>query len=290
MITCELVGGLGNNLFQLAAIYCLSKKHGIPYCIQGDLERRTFDGKLLKYDSRIKQTHVYEIPKIFQNDFSFLSLEEIRSQNFDVYNHPDLQGSSGYKELPVLDNTIYRGYFQSDKYFNGIDLSKEWKLNTRVIEGLQKQYGRLFEKPTISIQYRLGGDRKMNRIANLYKTVPPSYYEEAISKILDQENKNLDDYNILLFSDDLDMAKDLILEVGINAHQVNNNNSILDFIQMTMCTHNVIGNSTYAWWSAHLNVGEEKIVVAPKTFWFGKDSGYSNFNLDDLFPSTWITL
>ena len=218
MITCELAGGLGNNLFQLAAIYCLSKKHGIPYCIQSDLERRTFDGKLLKYDNRIKQTHVYEIPKIFQNDFPFLSLEEIGSQNLNVYSHSCLRGSFEYKELPILDNTIYRGYFQSDKYFNGIDLTKEWQLNTRIIKALQKQYERLFEKPTISIHYRLAGDRKLDKIAKLYKPAPPSYYKEAIDKILDQENKRFDDYNILLFSDDLDMAKDLISETGIEVH------------------------------------------------------------------------
>ena len=290
MITCELAGGLGNNLFQFAAIYCLSKKYGVPYCLQSELERRTFDGRLLKYDKRIKQTHVYEIPKIFQNNFSYMGLEEMASQAFEVYNHHDLGGTSEHRELPLLENTIYRGYFQSDKYFHGVDLSEEWRINEKIIKGILKQHGSLFEKPTISIQYRLGGDRKLGKIPDFYKTVPPSYYREGVERILEQNQKDLSDYNILLFSDDLLTAKELILETGLETHAIHNNNSLLDFVQMTMCNHNVIGNSTFAWWTAYLNKNKDKIVVAPKTFWFGTDSGYSHFNLDDLFPSTWVTL
>ncbi len=290
MITCELAGGLGNNLFQLAAVYCLSREYGVPYCIQSELERKTFDGKLLKYDSRIKQTHIYEIPKLFENNFSYKSLSEINSSNFRTYNHSDLSGNSKYEKLPLLNNTIYRGYFQSDKYFGKVDLKSEWKINRKIIKGLQKQYGALFNKPTISIQYRLGGDRKLGNIPNLYKTVPTSYYREGIERILKREGSTLNDYNILLFSDDPTEANDLMSKEGIEVNLITNNNSLLDFVQMTMCDHNIIGNSTFAWWTAYLNTNENKAVVAPKTFWFGEGSGYSHHNLDDLFPSTWITL
>ena len=169
-------------------------------------------------------------------------------------------------------------------------MTSEWKISERIRNGLNKKHGALFEKPTISIQYRLAGDRKLGRIPDLYKTVPPSYYREGVERILESQQKNLDDFNLLLFSDDLEMAKQLISETGLKVLPVDNDNSILDFVSMTMCDHNVIGNSTFAWWTAYMNNNKDKVVVAPKTFWFGKDSGYSHFNLDDLFPASWVTL
>ena len=55
---------------------------------------------------------------------------------------------------------------------------------------------------------------------------------------------------------------------------------------MSMCDHNVIGNSTFAWWAAYMNKNSG-LVVGPKDF-FGK--GYSNFLLDDFYPIEWLIL
>jgi hypothetical protein len=51
-----------------------------------------------------------------------------------------------------------------------------------------------------------------------------------------------------------------------------------------MCTHNIIGNSTYSWWAAYLNKNDNKIVVAPK------EEFIVGFDMPDLFPPSWLTL
>jgi hypothetical protein len=57
---------------------------------------------------------------------------------------------------------------------------------------------------------------------------------------------------------------------------------------MSLCNYNIIGNSTFSWWSSYLNLNNETITIAPKSEWFGP--GYRGVVLDDLFPKTWICL
>ena len=58
------------------------------------------------------------------------------------------------------------------------------------------------------------------------------------------------------------------------------------FLLMSLCNYNIIGNSTFSWWSSFLNLNQDSMSIAPKTEWFGP--GNSHLNLDDLFPKKWI--
>ena len=53
---------------------------------------------------------------------------------------------------------------------------------------------------------------------------------------------------------------------------------------MSLCDHNIIGNSTFAWWSSYFNK-KSGTIIAPKNF-FGKS--YKNFRLDDFYPNKWL--
>ena len=60
----------------------------------------------------------------------------------------------------------------------------------------------------------------------------------------------------------------------------------IDMYTMSMCSDNVIANSTFSWWAAWLNRNSDKRVVAPMT-WFGKDK---KLNTNDLIPKEWIKI
>ena len=93
-------------------------------------------------------------------------------------------------------------------------------------------------------------------IQKYHKNVDVNYYKKSLNTILELENKKLSDYNILLFTDNREHAQRLLKNIDINATYVSSDDNIRDFIFMSMCTHNIIGNSTYSWWAAYLNKNE----------------------------------
>jgi hypothetical protein len=68
---------------------------------------------------------------------------------------------------------------------------------------------------------------------------------------------------------------------------IENESNIIDLIFMSICSNNIIGNSTFSWWSAYLNKAPNKVVIAPNTNWFGGQ--LSSLDRSDLFPESWIT-
>ena len=53
---------------------------------------------------------------------------------------------------------------------------------------------------------------------------------------------------------------------------------------MSLCSHNILANSTFSWWGAYLNTDPEKVVVYPGK-WIN-----THRDLNDLFPSDWIKI
>ena len=282
MITCQFAGGLGNNLFQLANLYNLHKESGIPYFIDGDFQRLTFDGRPLQDDKRFNQSYELEIGMLFENNFTYMKDIKQNLNQMGNYYHHDLKSNSNflYQKVPIKDNTIYHGYYQSEKYFLNSNLKEDFILNKELIKAIKKRHFQLFKKPTISLQYRLGGDRKLKKIQKFHKNLKPNYYLRALNKICDINKLNIDECNLLVFSDDIDLAKRALVRLDLNFIYIQNNTNVEDFIHMSLCDHNIIGNSTFAWWSSYFNKNNGTIV-APLDF-FG--SKYNNFLLNDFFP------
>jgi hypothetical protein len=63
---------------------------------------------------------------------------------------------------------------------------------------------------------------------------------------------------------------------------------IEDLILMSMCDHNIIGNSSYSWWAAFKNNNNDKVVICPKNY--VKDySPFRHIN-GNYYPETWIAI
>lgn len=275
MITCEFFGGLGNNLFQLATVYAIHKKHGFELQIPSITGRGNI--------ASLGQEPNLEIHRLFDNDFIYNN-----SLNLPKYNHADMElltTNFEYKEFPIQDNICYNGYFQSDRYFLGVDISKELKLKQENIDRILEHCGDIYNKKTISLHYRLGGDRVLDHMQHYHKNVSIDYYKKALSLIGDY---NSDDYNILVFSDKMNMCKEILKNLSYPFIFVEDADNVTDFTMMSMCDINIIGNSTFSWWAAYMNQNENKKIIVPESEWFGP--GYSHFNLTDSFPKSWIRL
>jgi hypothetical protein len=269
------MGGLGNNLFQLANVYSIHKKYEIPYFIPNFVDR----GNIHLFNQSTK----LEIDDLFENKFNFDNLQD--NQSIYIYNHFDINPNNDFKYKPVhiSDNTCYNGYFQSDKYFLNFDIKNEFKLKLKLLDEVREKYSSLFNKPTIALHYRLGGDRVLENMQHYHKNVSKDFYLNALDIIC---KNNISKYNILLFSDNLEQAKKILNNIDLI--EINNDNdNIKDFALMSLCDYNILGNSTFSWWSAYLNQNNV-LTIAPKSEWFGQ--GYKHFDLQDLFPKNWIVL
>jgi hypothetical protein len=105
---------------------------------------------------------------------------------------------------------------------------------------------------------------------------PISYFEDAIGLIGDYEN-------IFIFSDDIKWCKENINFK--NSIFVEGNTNIEDLWLMSLCTNNVISNSSFSWWSAYINNNSKKIIY-PKN-WFGD---FTNINTSLICPREWTQL
>lgn len=274
MISCDFFGGLGNNLFQLATVYSIHKLCDVELQIPSYADR----GNIGIYG---QETNL-ELSKLFSNDFIYndhLNLQRYKHVDTDL-NNTDYS----YSEIPLYDNVCYHGYFQSERYFLGVDISKEFKLRTDNIDRIKTDYASLFDKKTISLHYRLGGDRVTDLMQNYHKNVSIDYYKQA----LQIAQYNPDEYNILVFSDRMDQCKELLKDLNYPFYFIQNKNNVLDFTMMSLCDINIVSNSTFSWWAAYMNQNNHKKVIVTESEWFGP--GYKHFNLTDTFPKSWIRL
>jgi hypothetical protein len=278
MISCQFFGGLGNNLFQLATVYNLHKKYGFDLQIPSVTDR----GNIGIYG----QSTNLEFSDLFDNEFNYINTP---TSNMSIYRHSDLNlNSTDYTviDIPKKDNTIYLGYFQSEKYFSDVNINDEFKLNKKKIDQIKNTYENIFNKKNISLHFRLGGDRITNHMQHYHKNVSIAYYHNALNMLGEY---NSDEYNILVFSDNIPLAKNILSELNYDFIFIDNSNdNILDFIFMSLCDINIVGNSTFSWWSSYMNQNNNNKVIVTENEWFGP--GYKHFNLKDTFPKTWIKL
>ena len=180
----------------------------------------------------------------------------------------------GYSELPLSDNVLLSGYFQTEKYFKHrrdeiIELFRPTEEQLTYIWG---KYGNL--KNTCSIHVRRGDYVKQ---PGNHPVCSPQYYQEAIQRMSS-------DTNFLIFSDDTPFCKQIF--IGDSFIFIENELDYIDMYIMSMCTNNIIANSTFSWWGAWLNNNKNKVVISPSV-WFGVDKP---LNTNDIIPQEWVKI
>jgi hypothetical protein len=126
------------------------------------------------------------------------------------------------------------------------------------------------------------GDYTNPEILRVHGILEPSYYQQAISKML-EKNPNAVFY---FFSDDMEwVKKNLQVEKAVYVSNILSKTHFEDFWLMSQCKHHIIANSSFSWWAAWLNKNENKMVIAPNRWFNEKDA-----DTKDLLLNKWIKI
>jgi len=276
MITCNLMGGLGNQIFQIFATisYAIKSRNEFKFLNVSTLGSGSTTIRNTFWNSFFKRLQLFLIDNIPQ------PIHVIREKDF-TFNELEIS------EMIERDCLIY-GYFQSYKYFH-----EQFQLICRII-GLEKMKQDLIDKlklnheylnNCISMHFRIGDYKK---IQAFHPLATYEYYRNSLNFI---KNKSSEFYHILYFCEDIDID-DVTQTINRLESEfpdykfIRGDNTLEDWEQMlfmSCCHHNIIANSSFSWWSAYFNSWSDKIICYPSV-WFGE---IANHNTKDLCPPDW---
>lgn len=283
-------GRLGNQLFQYAMLKSVAHK--------------------LNYELKIPNPHYQTFQgqqcllKNFKLSCGFLDNEDIGKIKHKFFE----KDSCFFHEevFNVNDYTDFFGIFLNKKYFIEFSdvIRKEFEFIPEVYDYANNYITKLrssIDKDTeiVSIHMRRGDttDGTNPTLSNYYgpngsfsvDSVFGSYFYQA------KELFNKKKVVYLVFTggsrlsndnnSDVDWCKKNLNLMHDNVFYSENNSSIQDFAIMSMCDHNIICHeTTFSWWASFLNNNKNKMVVAPKKWFFSQE----HRNVEDFYPNNYI--
>jgi hypothetical protein len=292
VVIVQLIGGLGNQLFQYAAGRAIAHRRNVP----------------LKLD--ISKYQNYPLRKYALNDFnvaaSIAQSSEVAhvtgSDRNPVYRRVSsrIQDWLPYYRRSVLvqqhrhfdprvlkaSRDVYLvGYWQSEKYFRGIEgvIRKELTLRETPDPVNEAMGRRINETASVSLHIRRGDYVSSLETARHHGLCSLEYYYAAVETLTRMVNQP----HFFVFSDDVSWAeRNLRLNFSVTYVKHNGKERDSEDLRlMTQCKHHILANSTFSWWAAWLCESPTKIVIAPRK-WF--ESG--NCDTRDLIPASWIQI
>ncbi len=245
MICVDLQGGLGNQLFQIASCYGISRKHNKRLYAKFNENKHNINN--LNYCDSILR-NVNNIMNINEQ----ISLESIyREDGKHVLLYVDIPNN--------YNNALFVGYFQNDKYFKDYknEIYDLFRIPDDIKNYLINKYSNLENK--YFIHFRRGDylEVEMHNI-NLI-----NYYNNCLNLL----DKNIE---LLVFSNDIEYCKTVDFLKDYNLTFVDEN-EINSLYLMSLCRlGGICANSSYSWWGSYLNENPDKKVFMPNK-WFNND-------------------
>jgi hypothetical protein len=304
-VIVSLTGGLGNQLFQLAAGIATVTEKNLYLCSSFGAPRKSLNGDIELLNFRLPKDiniirekpcglltrkvagYILRIgvsPKSFESNKYFsrivrsiavIPLSIFLGRKVSIVNSVGV----GYSPITIQKKvTLLFGYFQSYRWTSDVRVKqimqkislKNTTIQTNNYNALSSQ-----ERPLI-VHIRLG-----DYLSEKNFGIPSKkYYEDGINQIL----KSGKCKSIWLFSDQFHLARNFLpdnLNIPIRVIDEFQESPAATLEIMRLGFGYVIANSTFSWWAAFLRKNEDAEVVAP-TPWF---SGM--LEPVDLIPINW---
>jgi hypothetical protein len=299
----NLMGGLGNQLFQLA--------FGLAATRSGRLEIVTSYGAPRKNKSGEPEIAEYVLPEwvvigphnpnrliaklinfqlvrsltLKKNLFGSLlgnALGCILSLKFRAKCKILISSSIGFSRIPLPESGKFIiGYFQSWKWLREPGVLQLMKnLRPKLESATILRYTALAEEEIPFLLHVRRGDYK-NEIG--IGLLDLCYYERALEEL---RKMGKDPATIWVFSDEVHEAKHFLEPLNLgNVRYIEEDISSVETLElMRLCRGYIIANSTYSYWGATLSKSTNPVIVAPDP-WFQNAESPNN-----LVPDSWVRI
>lgn len=257
-LTSHLMGGLGNQMFQISKAISEGLKNNIPVYFRSTAFIPMEGNQPFKYEKNIFRNLIFDNIKIPTQRVS----------------------EPGWSYTPTnylyLEPTEFYGYYQSSKNF--LEHKKEIQtifLPTEEYKNkIKEKYPKIFQKGSVSIHVRRGDYLS---ISNILPVIDKSYIDESLNVLGEYSH-------LFIFSNDKEWVKN-----NLNYDNSTVIEGLEDYEEMwaiSLCNHNIMSNSSFSWWGSYLNTNEDKKITVP-SMWFGPN-GEKNYQ--DIYEDDWIKI
>jgi hypothetical protein len=281
-VCAYLTGGLGNQLFVLAAAWEQAERLGCPLYIDAS--------KYLQGDLRAFELGSLTLPgTVIADESPWLGLGRRsrrvglakRTRRLQVYQ----ESSFGYSDEinKIVPGTTMFGYFQSPRYFESI-ADRVAELITSSDETIEEQriMRDLASSGRVTVHVRRG-DYLSAHTQSVHGVTSSDYFERGLEVI----GKMSSEDQATVFSDEPDVAKsELGYLSNVNFFTKNSELSSLNTVKaMSLGRGMVMSNSSFSWWAAWLMARRgSHTIVAPRPWMSSGESAA------DLLCADWLTL
>lgn len=247
----DIIGGVGNQLFQIAAGYAYAKEYGKKLLIN---PYNWFAGQGI--DPLIYKDTIFKNFTYCKTDTSTINgIDNISERRFN------------YDQLPNVEGSVaLNGYFQSLKYFEKYKDEFISKLSLPEVEQVVNT------DTTIAFHIRRGDYLRHPDIHHICTT---KYFELLFEKFKDI-------YKIDVFTDSPEYVLDEFKNYNFNVQRTPS--ELHDLSLMSTYTKLVCSNSTFSWWASLLGSPDKYIIVPER--WFG--IGFQDH--EDIYRSDFIRI
>lgn len=288
MVIVQLLGGLGNQLFQYAAARRLAYERGLPL----KLDMSAFQS----YTLRTPKLHHFNIsaevassdeiqrfikPGIFGKGTRWISRNLIPVSHRHIYRESRLYHfDQEFLRLP--DDVYLQGYFQSELYFIPIEdvIRRDLTVITPPSDINQAMMQKIASTDAVSLHVRRGDYANDPKTKAYHGVLSLDYYREAIKLAAE----SVVTPHFFMFSDDVSWLREQF-DLNYPHTLIDHNDSDHDYEDlrlMSLCKHHIIANSSFSWWGAWLCQCPGKKVYAPNR-WLTD----TTISTEELIPMEW---
>jgi glycosyltransferase involved in cell wall biosynthesis len=276
-IVVRLTGGLGNQIFTVAAAFGISRLHKLPLVLdtstfarRREIRSNSLDLYGLPFERIASVTERDGVAEfVIQGSRLALPLFEEDSYRFDasLVEH-------------CVDGGYIKGYFQSPKYFDAIKQEVVSLFRDKIVhesDGAALKR-RILDCNSVGVHVRRG-DYLNTPAYEFHGVCKTEYFRRAIEIMRNGQT----DPTFFVFSDDPDWCckhfKDRDMVVASSARTPS-----ADLDLLASCKHHILSNSSFSWWGAYLAKTEGQSVIAPAPW-------YTRIPVaPDLIPASWQLL